>query len=236
VLGSVILALLGAEALYADIGHFRSPGNSHRARGDRASVDCYRLLRTGGDPAVPAGIVAPTIFYAAPHWALVPPVIIAMLATIIASQTVISGALSMTSQAIELRFMPRMRMIETLKEHRGPMYVPVANAILFAAVLVFRSSPRLTSAYGIAVALTTLNTTIQMINVAHNISHWPRFTVALVCAPLLVIDGARRGSVAGRFIRRRAPNIMDCVRKTSSNSACKWCFDRRSVDPAGPRS
>jgi KUP system potassium uptake protein len=194
VLGAVILALTGAEALYADIGHFGRPAIRIALV---AIVFPSIIIGYFGQAATllfQPGSSRQPFFYAAPHWALVPSVIIAMLATIIASQAVISGAFSMTSQAIELGFLPRMRMIETSKEHRGQVYVPAVNAILFASVLflvlVFQSSARLTSAYGIAVALTMLTTTIQMINVTHNIWRWPRFAVALVCGPLLVIDGA----------------------------------------------
>ncbi|MBB5509416.1 KUP/HAK/KT family potassium transporter [Paraburkholderia atlantica] len=98
----------------------------------------------------------------------------------------------MTSQAIELGFLPRLRVVETSREQRGQVYSPAVNLILFVAVLflvlAFRSSSKLTSAYGIAVALTMLITTIQMISVSRNVWHWPLYGAALVSAPLLVVD------------------------------------------------
>jgi KUP system potassium uptake protein len=123
---------------------------------------------------------------------LVPTVLIALLATVIASQAVISGAFSMTSQAIELGFLPRLRVIETSASQRGQVYVPAVNAVLFIAVMflviAFRSSDRLTSAYGIAVGLTMLITTVQMVSVTRNIWRWPWLAVAALSVPLIAID------------------------------------------------
>ncbi|MGF6478207.1 potassium transporter Kup [Paraburkholderia sp. JPY419] len=192
ILAAVILALTGAEALYADIGHF-----GRRAIRIALFAIVFPSIIIGyfGQAAtllfVPDSFHQP-FFHAAPSWALVPSVIIAMLATIIASQAVISGAFSMTSQAIELGFLPRLRVVETSTTQRGQVYSPAVNLVLFVAVLflvlAFRSSSNLTSAYGIAVALTMLITTIQMISVSRNVWHWPSYGVALVSAPLLVVD------------------------------------------------
>jgi KUP system potassium uptake protein len=193
VLAAVILALTGAEALYADIGHFGTSAI-------RMAFFCVVL------PAIVAGYFgqAATIladpkgadqpfFRSVPHWALVPAVGIAMLATIIASQAVISGAFSMTSQAIELGFLPRMRTIETSRTRRGQVYVPAVNAGLLVAVvflvLFFRSSERLTSAYGLAVGLTMMTTSLQMLAVCREVWGWSRFVTALTCVPLLAVDG-----------------------------------------------
>ena len=116
-----------------------------------------------------------------------------MLATIIASQAVISGAFSMTSQAIELGFLPRMRTIETSRTRRGQIYVPAVNAGLLVAVvflvLFFRSSERLTSAYGLAVGLTMVTTSLQMLAVCRHVWGWSRFATALACVPLIAVDG-----------------------------------------------
>lgn len=193
VLAAVILALTGAEALYADIGHFGK-------RSIRLAFFCVVLpaivLGYFGQAATilfdPQGASQP-FFRSVPHWALIPAVGIAMLATIIASQAVISGAFSMTSQAIELGFLPRMRTIETSRERRGQVYVPAVNAGLLAAVvflvLFFRTSEKLTSAYGLAVALTMLTTTLQMLAVCRHVWGWSRLATALACVPLLLIDG-----------------------------------------------
>ncbi|CAD6513428.1 potassium transporter Kup [Paraburkholderia sabiae] len=192
ILGAVILALTGAEALYADIGHF---GRKAIRIALVAIVFPSIIIGYFGQAAtllfVP-GAVAQPFFRALPSWALIPGVLITVLATIIASQAVISGAFSMTSQAIELGFLPRMRIVETSKEQRGQVYSPAVNAILFVSVLflvlVFRSSARLTSAYGIAVGLTMLVTTIQMASVTRNVWGWSASRAALVGVPLLIVD------------------------------------------------
>lgn len=193
ILGAVILALTGAEALYADIGHFGT-------RPIRMAWFCVVFpsivlgyFGQGATILFQPGSSQQPFFYAVPSWALIPGVIIALLATIIASQAVISGAFSMTSQAIELGFLPRLRVIETSHEQRGRVYVPAVNAMLFAAVLflvlTFRSSARLTSAYGIAVALTMLTTTLQMVGLSRHVWKWPIAAVAAVTIPLLAVDG-----------------------------------------------
>ncbi|SAK65913.1 potassium uptake protein [Caballeronia temeraria] len=192
ILGAVILALTGAEALYADIGHFGRP-----AIRLAWLVVVFPSIIIGyfGQAATilhQPGSAKQPFFFAAPSWALIPTVLIAMIATVIASQAVISGAFSMTSQAIELGFLPRLRVIETSASHRGQVYVPAVNAVLFAAVIflviAFRSSDRLTSAYGIAVGLTMLITTVQMVSVTRNIWRWPWRAVAALNVPLIAID------------------------------------------------
>jgi KUP system potassium uptake protein len=192
VLGAVILALTGAEALYADIGHF-----GRRAIRLAWLVIVFPAIVIGyfGQAATmlyQPGASQQPFFSAAPAWALIPTVVIALLATVIASQAVISGAFSMTSQAIELGFLPRLRVIETSKKHRGQVYVPAVNLLLFAAVmflvLTFRSSDKLTSAYGIAVGLTMLVTSVQMVSLSRHVWRWPWLAIAAVSVPLLAVD------------------------------------------------
>lgn len=192
VLGAVIFALTGAEALYADIGHF-----GRRAIRLAWLVIVFPAIVIGyfGQAATmlyQKGAEQQPFFFAAPSWALIPTVIIVLLATVIASQAVISGAFSMTSQAIELGFLPRLRVIETSSSHRGQVYVPAVNILLFAAVmflvLMFRSSDKLTSAYGIAVGLIMLIT--HRADGEPHASHgrWPWAAVAAVSMPLLGVD------------------------------------------------
>jgi KUP system potassium uptake protein len=192
ILGAVILALTGAEALYADIGHF-----GRRAIRLAWFFIVFPSIIVGyfGQAATmlyQRGSEQQPFFYAAPSWALIPTVVIALCATVIASQAVISGAFSMTSQAIELGFLPRLRVIETSRAHRGQVFVPAVNALLFAAVmflvLSFRSSDRLTSAYGIAVGLTMLVTTVLMIGFTRRVWHWPWIAVISISLPLFIID------------------------------------------------
>lgn len=193
ILGAVILALTGAEALYADIGHFGRPAIRIAWIAIVFPSIIIGYFGQGATLLFQPGTSQQPFFHAAPSWALIPTVIMAMVATVIASQAVISGAFSMTSQAIELGFLPRMRVVETSKEHRGQVYVPAVNFILFAAVIflviMFRSSSALTSAYGIAVGLTMLTTTVQMASLSRRVWLWPRVAVAVVSVSLLIVDG-----------------------------------------------
>jgi KUP system potassium uptake protein len=192
ILGAVILALTGAEALYADIGHFGRPAIRLAWLFIVFPSIIIGYFGQAATMLYQPGSERQPFFYAAPSWALIPTVLIALVATVIASQAVISGAFSMTSQAIELGFLPRLRVIETSKAHRGQVFVPAVNAVLFAAVMFlvfgFRSSDSLTSAYGIAVGLTMLITTVQMVSLSRNVWRWPWLAVAAISAPLFIID------------------------------------------------
>lgn len=189
ILGAVILALTGAEALYADIGHF---GTRAIRRAWRVSGDHHRVLRTSRVDPISAGLGEATVLLPGAFLGAHTAVLLALLATVIASQAVISGAFSMTSQAIDLGFLPRLRAVETSASQRGQVYVPDVNALLFAAVLLlvltYRSSERLTSAYGIAVGLTMLVTTVQMVSLSRNVWRWPWLAIAAASGPLFVID------------------------------------------------
>ncbi len=162
-LGSVVLALTGAEALYADMGHF---GAGPVRLSWFALVMPALVLNYLGQGALllrdPAALESP-FFRMFPHWALIPMVLLATIATVIASQAVISGAFSMTKQAIQLGFLPRMRIMHTSVEEVGQIYVPSLNAALLVAVTIavvaFRSSTALGAAYGIAVTGTMMITT-----------------------------------------------------------------------------
>ncbi|MEO5339814.1 MAG: potassium transporter Kup [Magnetococcus sp. MYC-9] len=165
VLGSVFLAVTGAEALYADMGHF-SKSAINSAWG--AFVFPALILNYLGQGALILGdpsTVRNPFFLCVPDWGLLPMVILATAATIIASQAVISGAFSATRQAIQLGYLPRLRVIHTSSSEYGQIYVPMTNWLLLGAVIAlvlgFKSSNQLASAYGIAVtgtmvAVTTL--------------------------------------------------------------------------------
>lgn len=193
-LGSVVLALTGAEALYADMGHFG-------ALPIRASWFVLVFPALGlnylGQGALllttPATAVSP-FFHMAPSWALYPMIGLATVATVIASQAVVSGAFSMTKQAIALGFLPRMRVVHTSADEAGQVYVPTINWMLLVAVLCavlgFRSSTALGAAYGIAVTGTMLITTVLTFFVLRYTWHY-NFMVALgATAFFLVIDAA----------------------------------------------
>lgn len=163
ILGFVLLAFTGAEALYADVGHF---GQKAIRLAWFLIFPCLILSYFGQGALLiqtPHAISNP-FFLACPHWALYPMVILATAATIIASQATISGAYSMTSQAIQLHYLPRMEVRHTSSEEMGQIYIPVINWIVLVAVLLtvitFRSAENLASAYGVAVCGTMLTTTL----------------------------------------------------------------------------
>jgi KUP system potassium uptake protein len=164
-LGGVVLAVTGAEALYADMGHF---GKSPIRRVWFLLVFPALVLNYLGQGALlakdPAGATNP-FFLLIPHWARIPMVALAMMATIIASQAVISGAFSVARQATRLGYLPRVRVIHTSGDSPGQIYVPFVNWLLFVAVMAlvigFQSSQRLAAAYGVAVTGTiTITTTL----------------------------------------------------------------------------
>jgi len=168
IIGAVFLAVTGAEALYADMGHFG--GRPIRVTWHVIVLPALIINYFGQAAwfmAQPERISEPLFnpfFNMAPAWAQIPLVILAALAAIIASQALISGAFSMTTQAIQLNYLPRMRILHTSGEESGQVYLPVVNWGLFAgctyAVLQFRNSGELAGAYGISLSLTMLCTSI----------------------------------------------------------------------------
>ena len=164
ILGTVFLAVTGGEALYADMGHFG-------ARPIRLSwfsiVFPALLLNYFGQGALllknPAASANP-LFEMAPHWALYPMILLATAAAVIASQAIITGSFSLTFQAIQLGFCPRLRIEHTSAEQRGQIYIPAVNNALMLATIVlvlgFRSSTNLAAAYGIAISMTMTATTL----------------------------------------------------------------------------
>ena len=192
VLGSVFLALTGGEALYADMGHF---GKTPIRFAWLLLVLPSLVLNYFGQAAFvldhPAAIEQP-FFQSAPSWGLVPLVILATAATIIASQAVISGAFSMTKQAVQLGLLPRIPVVHTSTHEIGQVYVPFINVSLYAAVvflvLFFRSSDNLAAAYGIAVASTMLLTTLLMYFITHCLWKWKPIVTAMVIGPLALVD------------------------------------------------
>src|ERR1039457_6908871 len=192
VLGAVFLAVTGAEALYADVGHFG-------ARPIR--IAWFGLVLPGlylnylGQGALvlhdPKNVENP-FYLLAPSWALYPLVGLATAATVIASQALISGAFSLTIQAIQLGYLPRMAVKHTSSTERGQIYLPHVNWALMLAciglVLGFRSSSNMASAYGIAVTLTMLSTTVLFFFAARRLWGWSVWQAAAVCSVFLVVE------------------------------------------------
>jgi KUP system potassium uptake protein len=191
-LGSIFLAVTGAEALYADMGHF---GKRPIRQGWFALVLPALILNYFGQGALlmehPEAIDNP-FFLMGPGWAR--PVLVAMAtaATIIASQALISGVFSLTVQAVQLDYLPRVAVIHTSATHAGQVYVPIINWLLMigaiSLVLSFGSSSALAAAYGIAVTGTMAVTTVLMGAFVHKRWNWPLGRVLAVSVPLLVVD------------------------------------------------
>jgi KUP system potassium uptake protein len=191
-LGAVVLAVTGAEALYADMGHF---GRTPIRLAWLAVVFPALLLNYFGQGALlladPSAVAHP-FFRMVPGWALYPMVALATMATVIASQAVISGAYSLTRQAIQLGYCPRLAVQHTSEKEMGQVYMPWINWALLVAVLAlvlgFRSSSALASAYGIAVTGTMAIDTILMYFVMTRLWKWGKTAGFAVCGFLLVID------------------------------------------------
>ncbi|MGE0026011.1 MAG: potassium transporter Kup [Thermoleophilia bacterium] len=192
-LAAVVLAVTGAEALYADMGHFGRPAIT-RAWLTLVFPAC--ILSYLGQGALilgdPAGAVANPFFLLAPSWAQVPLVVLATAATVIASQAVITGAFSVAHQAVQLGYLPRLRVRHTSWATIGQIYVPWMNWLLLvgvvALVLAFRSSTALAFAFGMAVVGTITITTVLFLVVARAGWGWPRWAIWGGGAVLLTVD------------------------------------------------
>ncbi|MGI4858878.1 MAG: potassium transporter Kup [Janthinobacterium lividum] len=198
VLGSVFLVLTGAEALYADMGHF---GARPIRIGWYAIVMPALVLNYFGQGALlihnPAAIQNP-FFLMAPDWATLPLVLLATAAAVIASQAVISGAFSLTSQAIQLGYVPRMKIQHTSASAIGQIYIPLVNwlllAIIVCIVLGFKGSDNLAAAYGIAVTTTMVITTMLVGVVMLRVWKWKKRLVIPIITVFMIIDLAFFGA------------------------------------------
>jgi len=194
VLGSVVLVLTGAEALYADMGHFGI--RPIRFAWLYTVMPCLVINYFGQGAnllANPEAIKNP-FYLMVPDMLLVPMVVLATLATVIASQAVISGAFSLTSQAILLGFVPRMRIQHTSEDERGQIYIPLINWMLLllvvAVVLAFKKSDNLAAAYGVAVTTTMVITTMLAAVVMRIEWKWHPVLVTLVIGAFFIVDFA----------------------------------------------
>ena len=198
-LGSIFLVVTGGEALYADMGHF---GRRPIAIGWYGMVLPSLLLNYWGQGAFllsnPEVVEKRFFFLMAPEALKLPLVILATMATVIASQALISGVFSLTAQAVQLDYLPRIAIRHTSQKHAGQIYVPLVNWTLMIAciglVIGFRSSEHLAAAYGIAVTMTMAITTLIFFKVLVDRWMWPRWRAFLVCVPLLVIESGFLGA------------------------------------------
>ena len=192
VLGGVFLAVTGGEALYADMGHIgRNPIRSAWY----FLVLPALLLSYAGQTALlihNPGLEGNPFFRLAPGWALVPLVVLATFATIIASQAIITGAFSLTRQAMQLGWFPGMRIRQTSDTEYGQIYVPVVNWLMMIGTVAlaagFGSSDKLAGAYGTAVSTTMLLTTALLYNAMRTLWRWPLWPSVAIGAVLLVVD------------------------------------------------
>lgn len=192
VLGGVFLCITGGEALYADMGHF---GKSPIRRTWYFIVLPALLLNYAGQTGllIDRGKAGGNPFFElVPHWAIYPMVILATVATIIASQAIITGSFSMTRQATQLGWLPGMVIRQTSDKAYGQIYVPVVNWLMMIATIAitigFGSSERLSGAYGTAVATTMLLTTVLLFQAMRQVWHWPIVAVAAVGGFFLTVD------------------------------------------------
>ena len=191
-LGAVVLAVTGAEALYADMGHF---GRRPIRRAWLGLVFPCLLLNYFGQGALlltnPEALHNP-FYLLAPDWGVYPLVVLASVATVIASQAVISGAFSLTNQAVQLGYLPRMQVRHTSAQEMGQVYVPEVNTILFLSVVVtvigFRSSSSLGAAYGIAVTGTMLVDTVLGFTFLAIGAKWPLWGIVPLFSLFAVVD------------------------------------------------
>src|SRR5216683_1127196 len=191
-LGAVVLAVTGAEALYADMGHFgRAPIRTAWLRLVFPAL-LLNYFGQGGLLLSTPGAVENPFYRLAPDWALFPMVILASAATIIASQAVISGAFSMTNQAVQLGYLPRLFIRHTSEQAFGQIYVPKVNLFLLVAVMAlvlgFKSSDNLGSAYGIAVTGTMSLTTVLALVYMVGVLRWNPVLSAMLFGFFLTVD------------------------------------------------
>jgi KUP system potassium uptake protein len=191
-MGAVVLAITGAEALYADMGHFgRAP---IRRAWFLLVFPCLTLNYLGQGGLIlrePSAVESP-FFFLAPSWAQLPLVALATVATVIASQAVISGAYSVSRQAERLGYLPRLTVQHTSEHEQGQIYAPAVNWLLYAGVMVllivFQSSTELATAYGLAVTGTFLLTTTLFLGYAESAWGWSMRRLLLVAGPLYFLE------------------------------------------------
>jgi len=191
-LGAVVLAVTGTEALYADMGHF---GRSPIQRAWVLFVMPALVLNYYGQGALllaDPGAIKNPFYLLAPAWALIPLVILATCATVIASQAVISGTFSLTRAAIQMGYCPRLQIEHTSERQIGQIYVPFINWSLFVAVVLlvvtFRHSDNLAAAYGIAVTLAMLIDSLLIFFVMRRLWNWPTSLALAIAVPLTLAD------------------------------------------------
>ena len=198
VLAAVVLVITGGEALYADMGHFGPKPIRLAWYGVVLPALMLNYMGQGALLLHDATAVTNPFFRLAPTWALIPMVVIGTSAAIVASQALISGAYSLTQQAMQLGFAPRMRLLHTSRTHIGQIYMPGINAALWVTcvglVIGFKTSSNLAATYGVAVTGTMLTTSILFAVVVRKLWHWPIWKAAIVTVLFVTVDLAFLGA------------------------------------------
>ena len=191
-LGSVFLAVTGAEAIYADMGHFGAPPIRLAWFVLVFPALLINYLGQGALVLAHPQYASDPFYLMVPHQMLMPMILLATLATVIASQAVISGAFSITRQAMQLGLLPRMRALHTSASQRGQIYMPAVNWLLmiavFCLVLGFKNSSSLANAYGIAVTGTMVATSVLAFFIMRDVWNWSPLRAALVTCGFLIVD------------------------------------------------
>jgi len=197
-LGSVFLVVTGSEALYADMGHFGKKPIQITWYGLVFPALILTYFGQGAYILANPEAVANPFYLMAPGWAIWPLVVLATFATVIASQALISGAFSLTMQAVQLGYLPRVRILHTSATESGQVYIPAVNwGLMLAAVglvVGFKSSSALAAAYGIAVSTTMVVTTVLIFVVMREKWHWATPGAVALSSAFLVVDLAYFGS------------------------------------------
>ncbi|MCU4424874.1 potassium transporter Kup [Acinetobacter sp. WU_MDCI_Abxb74] len=204
VMGAVVLTVTGGEALYADMGHFGPI--PIRLAWFFVVLPCL-VLNYAGQGALllrdPSAIENP-FYLLVPQWALYPMIIMATMATVIASQAVISGVFSLARQAIQLGYLPRLSIKHTSESEEGQIYIPFLNWLLLIAIiiliLIFKSSSNLASAYGLAVTLTMLCDTILVAVFIYSAWKWSLPKVLLLIIPFFVLESVLVGATSLKIL------------------------------------
>jgi KUP system potassium uptake protein len=230
VFGAIFLALTGGEALYADMGHVGAPAIRLAWFGLVLPALVLNYFGQGAlvlsDPRA-----ADSSFYKlAPTWALVPLIILAAAATIIASQALISGVFSLTRQAVQMGLCPRVNIVPTSGDEAGQIYVPAANWMLMAGtlliVVMFKTSDNLGAAYGVAVSGTMLATTVLLFYLARRRWRWP----LLAALPMLIVFG----SIDTAFLAANSLKIVEGgwfpLTVGAGIASLMWCWRRGSSE------
>jgi KUP system potassium uptake protein len=203
-MGAVVLSITGAEALYADMGHFGRPPIRKAWFAVAFPALTLNYLGQGALILRTPGAISNPFFLLQPTWARLPMVVLATAATIIASQAVISGAFSVSRQASRLGFLPPLTVRQTSEHEGGQVYLPAVNALLFVAVLLlmltFQSSQRLATAYGVSVTGALLIDTTLLLVVARSLWCWPTW--------LLVVTGVAFGGTEATFLAANLTKIL----------------------------